>query len=98
MTKPVIMHPDARLQFDAGILDYERKSTGLGTRFTRAVDAAILRIGWMPKMFARYRGYSRFARVKKFPYLVLFVNRRRDIVVTAIVPAASNLTSWRTKP
>ena len=98
MSKTLELKPDALAAAASAASDYELKSPGLGHRFTQAVDSLLLRIAANPLHFGRLRGRARFAVVRKFPFLVLFVNQRHRIVVTAIVPSRSNPASWRMKP
>jgi hypothetical protein len=98
MSKLLIIIPSAQAGADAAARDYELKSSGLGTRFVFAVKDSLNRIAANPLYFGLFRGRTRFAIVRKFPFLILFVNQRHRIVITSIVPSRSNPASWRLKP
>lgn len=98
MNKPWILIDSARQRLDISADDYEKKSPALGDRFLRAVRSALEGISNNPKHYGYFRGRTRFAIVRKFPFLILFINQRHRIVVTAIVPSKSNPAAWRTKP
>jgi plasmid stabilization system protein ParE len=69
----VIWHDDAELDLLEAVLHYERRSVGLGLKFSRAVDAAVAKIVAEPSRFGRIREDLRRCRVEGFPYCVLFV-------------------------
>ena len=98
MIKTLDLKPDALAAAASAARDYELKSPGLGQRFTQSLNWLLHRIAANPIHFGRLRGRARFAVVRKFPFLILFVNQRHRIVITAIVPSRSNPTSWKTKP
>ncbi len=74
MARRLRFHPLVADDISAAIDWYEGRSAGLGERFHSAVDGRFDDIIASPEMFPRDFDDAdyRFARIPKFPYLVLF--------------------------
>jgi len=97
MPKRLRYHPQVADDISAAIDWYEGRSLGLGERFRSAVDARFDDIVAAPEMFPRAFDDSdfRFARVPKFPYLVLFRVWSETVTVLGVFHAASDPAKWR---
>jgi len=97
MAKRLRYHPLVADDISAAIDWYEGRSVGLGDRFRSAVDARFDDIVDAPERFARAFGDSdfRFARIPKFPYLVLFRVRAEIVYVIGLFHSASDPAKWR---
>ena len=68
---------------------YEGRSPEAAARFLDAIEEAVERIGGMPGSFVRVQlprsdAELRRARLRRFPYSLVFLERRRSIAVIAI--------------
>ncbi len=90
-------HPKVASDISAAIAWYEERSEGLGKRFCALVDARFDDIAGMPEIFPRAFDDAdfRFARIPKFPYLVLFRIQGENVNVLGLFHSASDPTKWR---
>lgn len=65
-------HPGAEDEYREAATWYEEQSSGLGTAFVAAVDAAILIIFRDPERFQKVEEGVRVFRLKRFPYYLYF--------------------------
>lgn len=68
---------------------YEGRSPEAASRFVDAIEEAVERIGGMPRSFVRVPlprsdAELRRARLRRFPYSLVFLERRRSIAIIAI--------------
>lgn len=83
MSLPVIIRPLAELDLREAQVWYDQKQPGLGARFRSAVDSALERISYSPKMFpATYKGVRR-ASVQRFPYMLYFAVQTERVLLLA---------------
>ena len=80
----------------AGALDYyEEISPTLANRFRRSVNQCLDRIAKQPESFPFDIQPIRFAKVGRFPYLILFVVKPNFVSLIAIVHGSSKPERWR---
>ena len=77
MTKPVRLNASAQREAEDAFAWYEERETGLGERFLQALAQTLDRVGRCPEacapVDAGLEAAVRAARVKDFPFRVLFV-------------------------
>ena len=97
MAKQLRYHPLVAEDISAAIDWYEERSAGLGQRFRSAVDARFDGIAGAPEIFPRAFDDLdyRFARIPKFPYLVLYRVRAEFVNVLGVFHSASDPAKWR---
>lgn len=97
MPKRLEFHPLVAGDISAAIDWYEERSVGLGARFRSKVDARFDDIVSAPEIFPRAFDDLdfRFARIRKFPYLVLFRVGAEIVYVLAVLHSASDPAKWR---
>ena len=66
------LHPGAEDEYVEAAAWYEEQSSGLGTAFVAAVDAAILIISRDPGRFQKVAEGVRVFRLTRFPYYLYF--------------------------
>lgn len=76
---------------------YEEQATGLGERFYVDVDARFDDIQQQPERFghAFEEMDFRFAKLRKFPYLIIFRTRAKTIEIVGVFHTASHPDKWR---
>ena len=73
---------------------YEDRSPGLGGQFVDEVDAAVQRLRENPRGYqVVYRGARRIL-LRRFPYKLVYVVRKDDIVVVACSHGARDPQHW----
>ena len=88
--------PAAAREFTADYRYYERDYPGRGRRFVDAVDAVLARIVESPARFSLlFEPDIRSAKVKRFPYRVVYVVVADDIDVIAVAHAKRRPAYWR---
>jgi toxin ParE1/3/4 len=70
MNMPTVFRHAARAEFDEAADWYEQRRTGLGARFTAAVQRTLDRIFDQPDLFAVVWSDVRQAPIAGFPYAV----------------------------
>lgn len=81
----MILHPDARHEFNEAALYYERQAAGLGLRFVDAVESGFRQIERSPFTWRCIRGDIRRFLVKTFPFGIVYVCQDDRIFVLAIM-------------
>jgi hypothetical protein len=97
MARRLRFHPLLADDIAAAIDWYEDRSVGLGERFRFAVDARFDDVIASPEMFPRAFDDAdyRFARIPKFPYLVLFRVQPKTVDVVGLFHSATDPKKWR---
>ena len=90
-------HPLVPNDIRQAFLWYEEQAAGLGGDFYSEVDARFDDITRRPDFFGRaFEGLDfRFAKLRRFPYLIIFRLKGNDIEVLGVFHAASNPEKWR---
>lgn len=74
----------ANIELDEAVRYYEHQMAGLGYRFFQEVSAAIERIIFMPEAWTKIGIKTRRCMLKGFPYALLYVAEKEEIVITAV--------------
>ena len=73
MTTRVVIEPEAEADLAEAYSWYEAQRPGLGDDFMLCVEAALEVVGERPRSFPIIRSHTRRILVRRFPYLILFV-------------------------
>ncbi len=86
MKKQVVLTRQARRELTAAARWYKRQQRGLGQEFVEEVEAALERIEAKPTASPLWREDRRYRKggVKRFPYVVFFVEDDTRVRVVAI--------------
>ena len=97
MAEKLRFHPQVATDLSDAIAWYEERSFGLGNRFRATVDARFDDILKAPELFPRAFDDVdfRFARLPRFPYLVLYRIERDTVFVLGVFHSASDPAKWR---
>jgi hypothetical protein len=74
----------ANIELNETLKYYDHQLPGLGFRFFQEVNAAIERIRIMPEAWTKVGKRTRRCMLKGFPYAMLYVIERDEIIVTAL--------------
>ena len=88
-------HPHMVSDLRDAVSWYDEISVDLGNRFRMAVRTCFAEIAEKPNRFGRTSEGIRFARVKRFPYVVLFEEAREAVSVLGVFHAASDPKRWK---
>lgn len=97
--KPFRLDADAERELEESVLWYERNRPEFGQELLDEVSAAIDRVRKAPMAFPPAPGVAqrhgaRRALVKRFPYSIVFVDRKDEILVVAIAHAKRRPGYW----
>lgn len=95
MASDLRFHPKVTDDLAGAIAWYDERGPGLGDRLRAAVDERLDAIAASPERFGRAFEDFRFARVKRFPYLVLFRIRQSVVQIVGVFHTASDPSKWR---
>jgi plasmid stabilization system protein ParE len=84
LTLPVRVRYRAELDLWDAWAWYEARAGGLGDAFLRAADACFERIARQPASYPLQHPPARRARLRRFPYSVLYVQREDFVDVIAV--------------
>ncbi len=100
--KPVIVEEEAERELSAAYAFYEREVPGLGDAFLDVIDDQLGRIAASPGAFALAPRVARKlsvrrAVVRRFPFVVVFMELSAEIRVLAFAHQSRRPTYWRTR-
>jgi plasmid stabilization system protein ParE len=95
MTNRLRFHPLVSSDLRGAIRWYDEISKQLADRFRKRVNARFDDIETQPQLFPTAFDDVRFARVRRFPYLILFRETEHAVLVLGVFHAASNPEKWR---
>ena len=77
----IIYRLEAESDIEAAFDWYESREAGLGQEFRAEIEAAQTQIARSPQAFRAVLGNARRCFLRRFPYLLLFVEEGEDIVI-----------------
>jgi toxin ParE1/3/4 len=97
MILPLRLLPEARAEYDAAVDWYEQRQAGRGVDFIARVREAFTRIASNPRLHTAVYGDVRKAVVARYPYVVLYREESREVVVIAVFHTARNPSIWKSR-
>jgi plasmid stabilization system protein ParE len=97
LSRPVVLDPEARKEFDQGYDYYEGEREGLGERFADAMQAALDQIEAMPQLHRVVFGNIRRAVIRGFPYCVYYREEETQIRVLSVFHASRDPRIWQSR-
>lgn len=95
--KLVRFHDEAKVELAREALYYDGFSRALAERFIKAVEDAVALASEFPEMGAKYKCGTRRCYPKRFPFSIVYLDRRDEIYVLALAPFARKPGYWRTR-
>lgn len=86
---------EAREEFLAGVAYYNAAEVGLGVRFSRAVEKAIVFVMAFPKIGAASAFGTRRVVVKDFPFVLIYKFLPIGLVIFAVAHQSRRPGYWR---
>jgi toxin ParE1/3/4 len=87
-------HPEALAEFESAVRHYEQQQTGLGNRFTAAVEAAIASVLDAPLTWHVLEKDVRRRLTRVFPYAILYSLESDTILVLAVMHCHQKPGYW----
>ncbi|HRO45307.1 type II toxin-antitoxin system RelE/ParE family toxin [Agriterribacter sp.] len=81
----LILKPIVYWDIDESIVWYEKKIKGLGLRFLQSFEEVIVRIVDNPYSFSYLKKPVRKAKIKRFPYRVIYVINDHTIYILGVI-------------
>ena len=97
MNRRLTFKREAEADVDETYLWYKERSSRVGSRFLRAVDATLANIERNPFAYQIVLRSARRATLRRFPYSIYFVIRESDIVITACVHGHRDPAVWQNR-
>lgn len=97
MNRQMIVSPAAEADLREARDWYESQYAGLGDQFLDLVAEVLELVRSNPKLFAIARYDLRIARVRKFPYLVVFREDDDQITIVAVYHGSRDPRGWQTR-
>jgi plasmid stabilization system protein ParE len=95
MSRVVAFLRQASAEFEEAIAWYEHQHAGLGMRFAGEVIAVAQHAAELPEIHVVIHKDLRFARVKRFPYSVIFREEPSRIIVIAVFHTRRDPGIWQ---
>jgi plasmid stabilization system protein ParE len=97
VTLPVVWLPEAEADLRAAKSWYDDLRLALGDRFISAAGATVESISKSPRRYPTIYRDRRRARVRRFPYGIIFEVQEQRIVVIACFHYKRNPKRWRVR-
>jgi plasmid stabilization system protein ParE len=97
MSLPIILQPEARVEFDEAYDWYEAQRAGLGDRFVARVQEVFDRISANPKIHRIVFQDVRKGVVIQFPYCVFYREETSCVRVLAVFHARRDPKIWQAR-
>lgn len=85
--------------FDSDVTEaaewYDRRVSGLGDRFVKAVCEAVESVLGDPESYAVSSAGIRYIQTHKFPYVVLFDVEGETLLILGVLHTARSIDKWR---
>jgi plasmid stabilization system protein ParE len=97
MSRKLIVRPQARLELAEASDWYDGQDKGLGDELLRAVEASIQKIMRNPFQYQRMYRSARRARLRKFPYGLIYTVTDDEIIIMSCVHGRRDRKRWRSR-
>ncbi len=74
---------------------YQQRSSVVADTFVEAVETRVREVIKSPQQFGRAFDDVRFARVPRFPYIILFESGAAELRIYGVLHSASDPAKWR---
>ncbi|HKI34859.1 MAG TPA: type II toxin-antitoxin system RelE/ParE family toxin [Gemmataceae bacterium] len=89
--------PEAKDEYDDAVDWYEQRQAGLGAAFITRAREVLQRIAANPQIYATVYQDVREARVRQFPYTVVYREEQGEVVIIAVFHSARDPSVWQSR-
>ena len=93
--KSILFHPAAEAEFDNSIEFYNQRQIGLGLDFEKEVLRALCSIIDAPERSPKYKLGLRKYILRRFPFVIYYLNKSHYIWIVAIAHGARKPDYWK---
>ncbi len=93
--KPIGFHPEARVEAVESVRYYEERQTGLGKRFSIALQDGLTHIQNQPQLYPRIEASCQRALLSHFPYGIIFRERNDEVQIIAVMHLRRAPDYWK---
>ncbi|WP_165227050.1 type II toxin-antitoxin system RelE/ParE family toxin [Aquisphaera insulae] len=97
MNLPLIVNPEAEADLADAWAWYENQRAGLGDTLIERVDEVLARLRSMPELYSPVFHELRVARVRRFPYIVVYRIDVGQVTVVAVYHTSRNPRGWQSR-
>ena len=97
MKRPLTFRPEVRDEIDVAYSWYEGQRAGLGEEFLEALSEHLDELKENPRLCAPLYRQVRAWPMKRFPYVVYYRIRRKEILILAVQHGGQDPERWRTR-
>jgi hypothetical protein len=94
MPLPLEIHPQAIREARAARRWYAQRSVLVAQQFVAELDRAVVQVTSAPQSLPSYLHGTRVCRLRRFPYLLVFIERPASVLVIAIAHARRRPGYW----
>ena len=94
MTEKLTYHPDVETDIQSAVDHYSAISSALAYRFRDQLVEQLIQIAARPESFGEVQAPLRFARVRRFPHIVIFRLIRDGVQVLGVFHGAEDSAKW----
>ena len=93
--KPIGFHPEAGVEAVKSARYYEEQQTGLGKRFSIALQDGLTHNQNQPQLYTRIEAGCQRALLHHFPYGVIFRERKDEVQIIAVMHLRRAPDYWK---
>lgn len=97
MNLPLIVNPEAEADLADARAWYDRQRAGLGDVLLERVEEVFTRLQRTPELYGKVFQDLRIARVRRFPYIVVYRIDADQITVVAVYHTSRNPRGWQSR-
>lgn len=97
MIWPLIVNPEAEADLAEAQAWYDRQRPGLGDELLECVEEVFDRLRRSPELFEKVFEDLRLARVRRFPYLIIYRVDDDQVTVVAVYHSRRDPRGWQSR-
>lgn len=97
MAYKLIFHREIPDDLTSALDYYEPLSDELANGFRQSVDRTLSQVASHPGIFSLDTSPIRFAKTRRFPYLIFFAVKKEAVLILAILHGSSDPSKWRSR-
>lgn len=97
MTYALTIRPEAEADLRESYQWYEARGEGLGSSFLVSVEATLNSIQRYPQAYPKVYKNVRRSLIRRFPFGIFYIIRRKKIIVFAVFHGKRNPAAWKSR-
>jgi len=93
--KPIVFHPDVKIDIQGSYTWYESKLHGLGLQFISELEQSFDAISYAPSTWSTFEhGLKRYI-LARFPFSVIYKEKDEEVYILAVMHNSRNPEYWK---